>query len=154
MCQGLETTGITRYQVRQSPFDVTGIHNAVYQRKIEEDGCCGSKEYMKLWVYSLTKHKMAIHLDIDTLLLQPIDDIWDAMLDPNKGKVLQTEPSSLYQPNGEHINFMFTRDYAMDLRSSRPMRPTGTKSRPSGVYRVDFLSWSPLNGPWLRLSVL
>lgn len=56
---------------------------------------------------------MAIHLDIDTLLLQPIDDIWDAMLDPNKGKVLQTEPSSLYQPNGEHINFMFTRDYAM-----------------------------------------
>ena len=103
------------YQVllRDVPFNVSQIAIPMFKKRIEEDGCCGSKEYMKLWTYSLTDHKAAIHLDMDTLLLQPLDSIWDAMLDPRKGRFLQTEPSSLYQAHGgdEPIDFMFTRDY-------------------------------------------
>lgn len=113
------------YQVllRDLPFNVTQIGLPMYKKRIEEEGCCGSKEFMKLWTYSLTEHKLAIHLDMDMLLLQPLDALWDAMLDPRKGRILQTEPSSLYQARGEDIDFMFTRDY---MRGSSLTNPNAT----------------------------
>jgi len=52
------------------------------KQQISKDGCCGHSELIKLHVYSLTEYKVAIHLDLDTLLLKPLDPILDAMVYP------------------------------------------------------------------------
>jgi hypothetical protein len=110
--------------VRDLPFNISDIQSKLFQNKIEENGCCGSMEYMKLWSYSLFKHTMAIHLDTDTILLQPLDDLWDAMLNPMRSNKIQVEPSSLYQPNkSQSIDFMFTRGY---LQGSTFLPPNTT----------------------------
>jgi alpha-N-acetylglucosamine transferase len=109
------------YQVliRDMPFQISDIQFKVFQSKILDDA--GYEEYLKLWIYTLDQHKVAIHLDMDTLLLQPLDDLWDAMLDPANNQQLQTEASSVYQPNTEQqINFMFTRDYLQGSKLKIP----------------------------------
>ena len=96
--------------LKDVPFNVTDIATKLYQTRIQEEG--GVQEYMKLWIYTLHHHKMAIYLDLDTLLLQPLDELWDAMLNAKHGSAIPTEVSSLYQPRyHQRINFMFTRDY-------------------------------------------
>lgn len=43
------------------------------------DGCCGHNELIKLNTYKLTDHEMALHLDLDTLVTHPLDELWDVM---------------------------------------------------------------------------
>jgi len=54
----------------------------ILKQQISNDGCCGDRELIKLHVYSLTEYRVAIHLDLDTLLLRPLDPILDAMVYP------------------------------------------------------------------------
>jgi len=39
------------------------------------------KEFIKVYALSLTNHKIVVTLEIDTLLLQPLDELFDLMLD-------------------------------------------------------------------------
>jgi hypothetical protein len=56
--------------------------NFNFRSKIRINGCCGEKELLKLHVYSMTDYKVAIHLDLDTLILRPLDPVIDAMVFP------------------------------------------------------------------------
>ena len=56
---------------------------------IELDGCCGSKEFVKLHMYNMTAHDVVVHLDADVLFVKPLDLLYDAMIyskDSPKGK--------------------------------------------------------------------
>ena len=46
---------------------------------ISSDGCCGDKELIKLATYKLTDHNIAVHLDLDTLVIQPLDELYNVM---------------------------------------------------------------------------
>ena len=35
--------------------------------------CCGASEFIKLHAYTLTEYHRVVHLDVDTLLLHPLD---------------------------------------------------------------------------------
>lgn len=43
------------------------------------DGCCGDKELIKLATYKLTEHEFAVHLDLDTLVIHPLDELFNVM---------------------------------------------------------------------------
>ena len=45
---------------------------------IGSNGCCGDKELMKLFAYTLDE-VIAVHLDLDTLVVHPLDELFDVM---------------------------------------------------------------------------
>mmetsp|Transcript_18231 Transcript_18231/g.33223 ORF Transcript_18231/g.33223 Transcript_18231/m.33223 type:complete len:531 (+) Transcript_18231:12-1604(+) len=52
---------------------------SVLKMGIGGDGCCGGNELIKLATYKLTDHEMAVHLDLDTLVIHPLDELFNVM---------------------------------------------------------------------------
>merc|ERR1719491_2659102 len=52
--------------------DIREGDETILRVRIGNDGCCGEKELMKLYIYNMTDYPMAVHLDLDTLLLNPL----------------------------------------------------------------------------------
>eukprot|EP00535_Pseudo-nitzschia_heimii_P005386 CAMPEP_0197181540 /NCGR_PEP_ID=MMETSP1423-20130617/5797_1 /TAXON_ID=476441 /ORGANISM="Pseudo-nitzschia heimii, Strain UNC1101" /LENGTH=458 /DNA_ID=CAMNT_0042631811 /DNA_START=223 /DNA_END=1599 /DNA_ORIENTATION=- len=125
-----------RVQIRDTPFNISDVDNPHFIDG-QRIGCCGEKEYLKLYSYTLTDYPVVVHLDLDTLVLRPMDDLFDFMyLTHNKtreitqdqvesfsttstmwmNKTFNVSSSHAYKEileNPEQIDFMFTRDYNM-----------------------------------------
>ncbi|CAM9734915.1 unnamed protein product [Ectocarpus fasciculatus] len=69
------------------PLNLDEIEDPVTRRRIAKGGCCGPAELMKLFAYTLTEYHRVVHLDTDTIVLQPLDALLDA------------EESLLYTPD-------------------------------------------------------
>jgi hypothetical protein len=72
--------------------------------------CCGEKELIKLEAYTLIEHSIVMHMDLDTLVLKPMDDLFDHMIGSDnevKDKMWTNEVTPLI------TNAYFTRDYNM-----------------------------------------
>jgi len=72
-------------QIRETPFNVTDIEGTFLKEHIVKSGCCGEKEYLKLYAYALLEYPIVIHLDLDSLVLKPLDDLFHAMLGATDG---------------------------------------------------------------------
>ncbi len=115
--------------IRDVPVPLDEIQGDYLRTKVPNNGCCGDKEFVKLHAYTLIEHPVVVHLDLDTLVLQPMDDLYDAMIDGivdnklsnNNGKkngridVAFNDPMDTTQP----INAFFTRDYNMAHRGMK-----------------------------------
>ena len=117
--------------IRDVPVPLTEIQGEYLRSKVPNNGCCGDKEFVKLHAYTLMEHPVVVHLDLDTLVLKPMDGLYDAMIDGvvnksnnnnhdgsnsnTKGNknggidVAFNDPIDNTQP----INAFFTRDYNM-----------------------------------------
>ena len=70
---------------RETPVAVKDIQGDFLREKIEKNGCCGEKELVKLEAYTLIQHPIVVHLDLDVLILKPMDALFDWMLvDPQQ----------------------------------------------------------------------
>ena len=81
---------------------------------MSSDGCCGYTETLKLHVYGLVQHPIAVHLDLDSLVLRPMDDLFDAMLaskKPENSLPLAKGPKTKKPDYTIPIDAAFTRDY-------------------------------------------
>ena len=67
-------------QIRDTPFKVADIKSEWLQEHIVKSGCCGETEYLKLYSYVQFNYPIVIHLDLDSLILKPMDDLFDVML--------------------------------------------------------------------------
>ncbi len=67
-------------QIRDTPFNVTDIKLQFLRENVVKSGCCGEKEYLKLYAYTLLEYPIVVHLDLDSLVLKPMDDLFLAML--------------------------------------------------------------------------
>ena len=94
--------------VRDVPIRVSDIAKPYLRKAIEEDGCCGSKELLKLYAYTLNE-SVAVHLDTDMILLQSIDEVFDSILNGPERHRIATEGNKRLPSNP--VNFLFTRDY-------------------------------------------
>jgi len=97
-----------------TPIDITKVRGAYLREHVTKSGCCGEREYIKLYAYSLLNYPIVVHLDLDSILLQPFDELFDAMFDPTiKLPFYHTmyKYNRHQQPNV--INAYFTRDYPM-----------------------------------------
>lgn len=101
--------------MRETPINVDDIKKDFLREKVVTNGCCGEKEYNKLWAYTMKDHPIAVHLDLDTLVMQPMDDLFDAMLDGNDSPARSDVPvmHDKELPDGDKIQAYFTRDYNM-----------------------------------------
>jgi hypothetical protein len=72
--------------------------------------CCGEKELIKIEAYTLIEHPIVVHMDLDTLVLKPMDAIFDHMM--GSGNEL-TDKMWKEEATPEIMNAYFTRDYNM-----------------------------------------
>ena len=103
------------------PFQINQIRGR-YRRWANRSGCCGEKEWLKLYTYTLTQYPVAVHLDLDCLVLKPLDNLFDAMIMTTTNKTVKDVASSRSRIPAmwvnatdlpETIDFFFTRDYGM-----------------------------------------
>jgi hypothetical protein len=96
---------------RDTPVSVDEIQGHYLRNKIQSNGCCGEKELIKLEAYTLTNYPVVVHLDLDVVVLKPLDNLFDAML------ALSKPDKSIFEwpdePVPDKINAFFTLDYNM-----------------------------------------
>jgi len=93
-----------------------GEHPDKLRKMMHNDGCCGYTELLKLHVYGMVEHELAVHLDFDSLLLRPMDDLFDAMLGKGDETIRSKLPLAKLPRTKEVdltrlIDAAFTRDY-------------------------------------------
>jgi hypothetical protein len=111
--------------VRDTPFNISDLQSEFLRTHMNQTGCCGEKEFLKIYAYTLTDHPIAVHLDVDTLILQPLDELFDSMLEiideGNSEKEdyrmlrddLQIMNDTFLPLPDQPIQAFFTRDYGM-----------------------------------------
>jgi hypothetical protein len=102
-------------QIKETPIDPTKIKGDFLREKVDKTGCCGAKEFLKLYAYTLVEYEIVVHLDLDSLILQPLDNLFDSMLLDNEAKAVSDSklPVMFGDPVPEKIEAFFTRDYNM-----------------------------------------
>jgi hypothetical protein len=76
-----------------------------------------AREYIKLYSYGLTGHPIVVHMDFPTMVLNPLDELFDAMLDKAGTKsAKKAKKKILFHENGNNalpdtIDAYYTRDY-------------------------------------------
>jgi len=110
---------------RNTPVAVKDIQGDYLRSKIEDNGCCGEKELIKLEAYTLTQHPAVVHLDLDTLILQPLDGLFDWMLAGDKARSFDSGVSVQFPEDEipEKINAFFTRDFNMGGAKKKRLKP-------------------------------
>eukprot|EP00557_Chaetoceros_sp_GSL56_P010014 CAMPEP_0176478180 /NCGR_PEP_ID=MMETSP0200_2-20121128/1044_1 /TAXON_ID=947934 /ORGANISM="Chaetoceros sp., Strain GSL56" /LENGTH=432 /DNA_ID=CAMNT_0017874091 /DNA_START=54 /DNA_END=1349 /DNA_ORIENTATION=- len=132
----LEKIGYTVKQV-DVPVPVAEIEGDVLRENVHQNGCCGELEFIKLWAYTLVDHPFVVHLDLDTVVLKPMDELFDAAI------IGDTSQLSAVMWSNEHhflssskekdeglsrqapINAFFTRDYNMRSAGKKPVGVQG-----------------------------
>jgi hypothetical protein len=160
--QSLQELG---YQIIERPVPVktSDIQGDILRTKIEKNGCCGSKELVKLEAYTFEEFKVVVHVDLDVLILKPLDILFDVMLD-DSGDDLSKYRDSLDlmwpdRPLPEKVNAFFTRDFGMIKyhRRYKPVQGGFLVLRPDRkVYQtmIDIVKEGNFDEKVLFLSVL
>jgi len=102
--------------IKPTPIDIANITtNDWYLTHVVHENCCGDAEFVKLYAYTLTDYPVAVHWDLDVAVLQPMDDLFDAMIydkNSDRGRAarqrLQVQHKTLPLP--DRIDAFFTRD--------------------------------------------
>ncbi|KAL7574217.1 hypothetical protein ACA910_012474 [Epithemia clementina (nom. ined.)] len=92
---------------------VVDIKGDYLRQKISDNGCCGDKELIKLEAYTLTDFPVVVHLDLDVLVLKPMDEIFDWMINPPEEKPSSEVIMWPDLPWPSTVNAFFTMDYNM-----------------------------------------
>jgi len=99
--------------IRETPVNVTDIRGEFLRTHVHKIGCCGEKEYLKLYSYQMTEYPVVVHFDMDCLLLRPLDDLFDAIIEGPHSASAKSLPVMFDDPLPEKIDAFFTRDYNM-----------------------------------------
>ena len=75
-----------RVQVRDTPFRLADIKNQDLL-DAQGNGCCDEREYLKLYSYLLLEYPVVVHLDLDSIVLRPMEDVFNLMT----GRIRTTE---------------------------------------------------------------
>ena len=62
--------------VKGVPLDIRTIRGEFLRGRIPNAGCCGANELIKLYAFTLTEYHRVVHLDIDMLVLQQMDELF------------------------------------------------------------------------------
>jgi hypothetical protein len=76
--QGLADAGFELI-IRDAPVQKADIQGAHLRHHIHKEWCCGADEFIKLYAYTLPE-PIVVHVDVDYVMHQPMDLLFDAML--------------------------------------------------------------------------
>jgi hypothetical protein len=71
------------------PINITAIEHKWLREKINFNGCCGASELIKLNSYRLSQYDNIVHMDADTMLLNPVNEL----LGTNYSLIYTTDPN-------------------------------------------------------------
>ena len=100
---------------RETPVAVENIKGQFLREKIHNNGCCGERELVKLEAYTLTEHPVVVHMDLDTVVLRPMDSLFDWMMSDSAHDTYDASHIALQWSEAEKptkVNAFFTRDCA------------------------------------------
>jgi hypothetical protein len=128
---------------RETPVAVENIKGQFLREKIHNNGCCGERELVKLEAYTLTDHPVVVHMDLDTVVLKPMDGLFDWML-TDSPENYDASSVTLQWPNAEKpkkVNAFFTRDYNMvpPSRKNKPVQGGFLVLRPDKKVYNEFV---------------
>ena len=115
--------------VKESPIQPREIKGEYLRNNIHTEWCCGSDEFIKLYAYSLPE-KIIVHTDIDFVFLQPMDDLYDAILydkDSPQGKAARSK-IPLERPGEDFpdkIDAFITRDWPQVIPGRKALYQAG-----------------------------
>ena len=80
--------------LRNTPFDKSDISTKFLRENIDGASCCGAKEFLKLYAYTLDsdRHPLAVVLDLDSLVLRSMDDLFDVLISGGKKELVDRLP--------------------------------------------------------------
>jgi len=105
-------------QLRETPIQLKDVRNPVLRKSLPGARCCGEKEFIKLYAYTLEQHPVVVHFDVDMLVLKPMDELFDVLLQSDDQ--VKTIPSAMWNSRVEHpVNAFITRDYELNVRGWR-----------------------------------
>ena len=110
--EAMETAGF-RVLLRDTPIDPAQIRNPTYRDQMMESGCCGEKEFLKLYAYTLHEYPVVLHMDMDMVVLRPYDHIIDAFLAPDDTPKIV--PDAMWPEDRgrtDRVGIAFTHDYS------------------------------------------
>jgi len=129
---------------RPTPVNVSDIRGDILRERIVRNGCCGERELIKLEAYRLTQHPMVIHLDLDVLVMKPMDPAIDLMLHPERAATMNLSSFVMWPENPipDHISLMFTKDYNVvsPRRKDKPFQGGFFMIKPSLETYRDFVN--------------
>lgn len=104
--------------IRDVPVPLNEIEGDYLREKVPANGCCGEKEFVKLHAYTILEHPVVVHLDLDTLVLKPMDKLFDVMIDgvPKDGtnEGIEVAFNDPLPSASNAVDAYFTRDYNMN----------------------------------------
>jgi hypothetical protein len=134
-CQpALERVGYT-VLVRDNPVELYEVRNEGYRERLANPnaGCCQEKEFLKLYAYTMHGYQVVVHLDMDFLVLKPMDILFDSFWEPDEAE--KWVPHAMWPEHQRwkgRIETMFTRDYPM----SKPNRAAEKVGMQGGFWIV------------------
>mmetsp|Transcript_24062 Transcript_24062/g.58102 ORF Transcript_24062/g.58102 Transcript_24062/m.58102 type:complete len:450 (+) Transcript_24062:351-1700(+) len=103
--------------IRNTPFDKVDIQKTFLRENIGKASCCGEKEFVKMWAYTLVHHPVAVVLDLDSLVLRPLDHLFDAIIEGEGLKEETFDKLPIHEPGKnkipKRIDAFYTKDYNM-----------------------------------------
>lgn len=134
----LADLGYTLLQ-RDTPVKVKDIRSQYLRENIEKGGCCGEKELIKFEAFTLTDHPVVVLLDLDVLILKPLDELFDWMLYGKRASDFHLMRPDQTVPS--HVDLFHTNDYAMVNPEDKvkPAQGGFIVARPSRVIYDDIL---------------
>lgn len=129
-CSGvLKDAGFELVIIDKSPISPAEIKGEYLRNNIESEWCCGSDEFIKLYAYTLPE-PIIVHTDIDFLFLQPMDDLFDAILFPKEspqGRVSRSRIALESPGEGfpDRIDAFITRDWPQVIPGRKALYQAG-----------------------------
>lgn len=103
---------------RSSPVELKYIQGEYLRERLPNDGCCGVNEFTKLHAYTLVDHPAVVLMDLDSLVMKPLDNLFDVMtggaplIGNDNIEVAFGDPiKSPHYDHNKGINAFFTREY-------------------------------------------
>lgn len=128
--------------IRDIPVQVHEIQGEYLRSRIEDNGCCGAKELIKLEAFTLTKYPLVVHLDLDVMMMKPMDKLFDFMLGRTVHNSSDNQVGLMWPDRAipEYIEAAFTKDYntAPPKRQNKPVQGGLLVIRPSMKTYHDF----------------
>lgn len=120
----LERVGY-RVLLRDTPFGLDEIQNEAYVNRLinPNAGCCQEKEFLKLYAYTMHDYPLAVHLDMDFVVLRPMDILFDPFFLPDdETKYIRDAMFPADRQWTGRMETMFTRDYPMGHPGREPAK--------------------------------
>ena len=112
--------------VKATPVELSDIRGTL-RDYVTTASCCGEKEFLKLYSYTLTEYPIVVHLDLDVIVLNPMDDLYDSMIE-GPTSIARNNIHAMWQTGTDlpdNIEAFFTRDYNMVATGRRQVHQIG-----------------------------